>query len=602
VTSLGVASLEGQPGSQSRSSANTDLRRLQVMFWSMLIATTVVRAWFTRYEFDADSVSYLDIARSIAEGHCGAVVNAYWSPGYPILLSVFLWLFRPNAFWECPLAHFANVCIFVGTLASFQLFWKEAWMLHKNHAGQGNVPIPEAAFWILGYSMFAVATLNLAPVSRVGPDLLVAGFCCIAGWCVFRFRRAPGYMRALTLGMVLALGYYAKAPFFPIGLVIILSACAMRPASGRTVLLWGTALSAFLLACSPFAAALSIAQGRLTFGDSARLAHAFYIDGVQHYQHWQGGPAGAGIAIHPTRQLNDFPEVYEFAAKNMGTYPPWFDPIYWNAGITPHFRWKMQVKVLASNMLLELQLIVESCAALVCAVIILAFVCNHRRRWTTRFLNFWFLWLPGAAAFLMFALIHVEARFFGGWLIMLLTSAICASALPNEAGAERVAGYIAMAALVIAVASVVSQVSQEALGPEHAAARNPRNALIATFLLDHSLRPGDLVAVIGYANEAYWAHLARLTIVAEVPARITSHQSYPALDFWESGREQQQKALAIIEQTGAKAVIAGSQMSALGSAPSVLPQSWKKIDGTDACVYFFSDQPISAFNQVDKRN
>ena len=101
---------------------NIHIRRLQISCWIALIVIAIVKAWFTRYEIDPDAVSYLDLARAIAEGHLHTAVHAYWSPGYPPLLSPFLWLVRPNAYWECPLAHFVNVLVFVGALASFQLF------------------------------------------------------------------------------------------------------------------------------------------------------------------------------------------------------------------------------------------------------------------------------------------------------------------------------------------------------------------------------------------------------------------------------------------------------------------------------------------------
>ena len=161
----------------------------------------------------------------------------------------------------------------------------------------------EVAFWALGYSIFAVTILNIIPIGLVHPDLLVAVFCCLAGWAMLRFRRTPRMGRAVVLGLVLALGYYAKAPFFPIGFVFIACGCFEWPLSRRTILLGGTALVVFLLVSAPFIAALSRAKGRLTFGDSGRLNYAFFIDRVQHYGGWQGGPPGAGIPVHPTRKL-----------------------------------------------------------------------------------------------------------------------------------------------------------------------------------------------------------------------------------------------------------------------------------------------------------
>jgi hypothetical protein len=574
-----------------RGLIRSQARRLQIGCWIALIAIAIVRAWFTRYEFDGDAVSYLDIARAIAEGHPATAVSAYWSPGYPVLLSPFLWLFRPNAYWECPLAHFANVLILAGTLASFHLFWSEVRLWHKNYAGEYTSEIPEGAFWALGYSIFAIATLNLITVGLVHPDLLMAAFCCLAGWTVLRFRRKPGIGRALLLGLVLALGYYAKAPFFPMGIVFILCACIGWPVSRRTILLGVTALITFLLISAPFIAALSLTKGRLTFGDAARLAYAFYIDGVQHYQHWQGGPPGSGMPIHPTRKLNNYPAIYEFTAKDMGTYPPWFDPVYWNEGTTPHLNRKLQTKVFVTNLILEFQIIVDSAAGLVCAAIVLAMLASHHRRWTAGFRHLWFIWGPGTVALLMFALIHVEPRFLGGWLVMLFAGAVCACSLPAGDGTRRAVECIGLAALITAGAVLAVQTSQEVLGVDHAAGRSSRNPLIANFLLNSGLHTGDRVAVIGYGTEAYWAHLARLHVVAEIPAHITSDQTRPALDFWESGTEQQQKALSILEQTGADAVVAGSQLSLEGSVPSVVPAPWKKIDGTDACVYFFHANP-----------
>ena len=579
-------------GTQPDSITYIDTRRLQIGCWAALIAIAIVRAWFTRYEFGGDSVSYLDIGRAIAEGHPGAAVNAYWSPGYPVLLSPFLWVFRPNAFWECPLAHFVNVLIFAGTLASFQLFWSEVRVWHRNYSEHVGPAIPENAFWALGYSLFAIATLNVIPLGLVHPDLLVAAFCCLAGWAMLRFRRTPSMGRALLLGLMLALGYYAKAPFFPMGFVFVLCACFEWPLSRRTFLLGGTALAVFLLVSAPFIASLSRAKGRLTFGDSARLNYAFYIDGVQHFEHWQGGPPGTGMPIHPTHKLNDFPEVYEFAAvKNMGTYPPWFDPTYWYEGITPHFERKRQAKFFVANLILEFQIIVDSAAGLLCAAMILALLASDRRRLIKEFSQLWFLWVPGAVAFLMFALVHVEPRFLGGWLILLFVGAICVCSLPEDGSTLRAASCVGFAALITAAAALVSQASQEALKAEYAAGRNPGNTLIADYLSNNSLRPGAQVAVIGDGMYVYWAHLARLHVVAEIPANTGLFQVHPAHDFWESGPEQQEHSLGILAKTGAEAVIAFPQGLVEGSEPSIVPAPWKKIDGTDAYVYFFRANP-----------
>lgn len=566
--------------------AGTRVRRLQIGCWLGLIAIAVVRAWFTRYELTPDSMSYLDIARAVAEGHPHAALNAYWSPGYPVLISPFLRLFRPNAYWEFPLVHAVNLLIFVGTLASFQLFWREASQWHRNYAEGQAAEISEDAFWALGYAVFGIAILNIITVGVVGPDLMTSAFVFLAGWSALLFRRTPGFGRALLLGIVLALGYYAKAPFFPMAAIFVVCAFWQWPLRPRLFLLAGTAAVTFLLVCGPLVIALSRANNRLTFGDSARMSQAFYVNGVQYYRHWQGGPPGSGTPIHPTRMLNEFPRIYEFAAKDMGTYPPWYVPTYWYAGILPHPDLRRQAALFIRNLALEFQIIMESGTALVLIVILLALLTGFRKRWIQGLSQLWFVWVSGAVALLMFALIHVERRFLGGWLVMLFAGAVCACRLPSDVGTRRAVRCIGAAMLIAAAAAVLLQASREAIGIDHAYGRSSQEASIAAGLLRNGLSPGDPIALIDDGTGAYWAHLARLHVIAEIPAGNGGHLS--ALDFWESGPEVQQRALGILERTGAKAVIAGSPEDFLGAeAPSILPPPWKRIDGTGSYIYFF---------------
>jgi hypothetical protein len=573
------------------SIASVEVRRLHIGCWFALILIAIARAWFTRYQLEADAMSYLDVARAVAGGHPGAAIHAYWSPGYPVLLSLFFRALHPNAYWEFPLVHFVNLLIFIAGLACFRLFWGEALRWHRQSADRPDSEISEDVFWALGYAAFGITTLNVITLALVGPDLLVSVFCCLAGWSMLRFRRSPSVGRSVLLGLVLAVGYYVKAPFFPMAFIFLLCASLWRPVSRRVVLLTGIALIVFLLVSAPLIAALSRATGRFTFGDSARVNQAFYIDGVQMFRHWQGGPPGSGMPLHPTHKLNEFPEVYEFAASNMGTYPPWFDPTYWNAGIRPHLILKREVVVFVRNVALEFQIIMESGAELVCVLVILALLCNYNRRWLEGLRRLWFVWVPGVIALIMFALVHVEPRFLGGWLVMLFAGGVTACALPAGAGVRRAVWCIGVGALVTAGAALVLQSSREAIGSDHAAGRSPEDALIAVAVLHSGLHAGDPVALIGDGTGSYWAHLAQLHIVAEVPASSASRPTHPALDFWESGPELQQKVLRILEGTGARAVIAGANPSIVDAVPSSVSGSWRRIGGTRVYIYFFPEKP-----------
>jgi hypothetical protein len=201
------------------------------------------------------------------------------------------------------------------------------------------------------------------------------------------------------------------------------------------------------------------------------------------------------------------------------------------------------------------------------------------------------MWVPGAVALLLFAFIHVEPRYFGGWLILLFAGAICACALSADSRMRWTVGCIGLAVLITAGAALTLQASREAIGIDYAAGRTPVNPSIAVFLLNNGLNQQDAVAVIGDGASAYWAHLARLHVVAEIPAAFWVPEAHPAIDFWESGLDQQARALGILERTGVKAVIAYPQGDNTVPMPSIVPPPWKKIDGTGAYVYFFHTSP-----------
>src|SRR5580700_7243040 len=107
----------------------------------------------------------------------------------------------------------------------------------------------------------------------------------------------------------------------------------------------GLSLSAllFVAVSSPFSTALSGKKGRLTFGHSGRLAYVSMVSPGSPHVHWQGEPAGGGIPQHTTRQLLGA-SVSLFATPVGGTYPPWYDPSYWNEGMQASFRVRSQIR------------------------------------------------------------------------------------------------------------------------------------------------------------------------------------------------------------------------------------------------------------------
>ena len=89
----------------------------------------------------------------------------------------------------------------------------------------------------------------------------------------------------------------------------------------------------FLGLSSPLILILSRSKGRWTLGGGGELVYAWFVNGTPVFYNWQGEAPNVGVPKHPTRKLFDRPAVYEYAAPIRGTYPPWYDPAYWNAGL-----------------------------------------------------------------------------------------------------------------------------------------------------------------------------------------------------------------------------------------------------------------------------
>jgi hypothetical protein len=101
-------------------------------------------------------------------------------------------------------------------------------------------------------------------------------------------------------------------------------------------------------------------------------------------------------------------------------------------------------------------------------------------------------------------------------------------------------------------------------------------------LMRMGLRPGESVGAIGFDNDAHWAYLARLNIVAEINTDETCL-------FWSESPAVQTEVLGKFAQAGASVVVAntgGGIRSTSRSVPRNLGEcshpglGWRKIEGS----------------------
>jgi 4-amino-4-deoxy-L-arabinose transferase-like glycosyltransferase len=87
---------------------------------------------------------------------------------------------------------------------------------------EGQIGLPEWAWLGIGYALFAFASLSLIEIWAVTPDMLMAALVFLAAHLVVRILcGSNSYWMYLLLGIVLGLGYLAKAIMLPISLVFL---------------------------------------------------------------------------------------------------------------------------------------------------------------------------------------------------------------------------------------------------------------------------------------------------------------------------------------------------------------------------------------------
>ncbi len=135
------------------------------LFWCVALVLGLLNVWARRNEVSPDSISYIEIAWATARSGLHQVVNAYWSPLYPLLLSLVFRYLHPQVQWEFTAAHLLNFAVYLASLASFEMFLKEL-ILQRQTARESpekSLPVPPRAVWIWGYVFFLWASYFFAP-------------------------------------------------------------------------------------------------------------------------------------------------------------------------------------------------------------------------------------------------------------------------------------------------------------------------------------------------------------------------------------------------------------------------------------------------------
>ena len=180
--------------------------RLRLFFWCLAMVLGALQVWAHRNAVNPDSISYLEMAEAAAQGRWHALVNGYWSPLYPLLLSASFRLFHPGICWEFTFAHMMNLAFWLGDLFCFEIFLEELLAARRTESGRdkGGEPAPGRMVWIWGYLLFLWSSQFWLSLASVNPDILVAGLVYLATALLLRVYHGKGtWFLFVGLGVVL---------------------------------------------------------------------------------------------------------------------------------------------------------------------------------------------------------------------------------------------------------------------------------------------------------------------------------------------------------------------------------------------------------------
>lgn len=488
----------------------------RLWFWLLAIALGVLQTVAQRHHVGPDGTPYIEIAQRVASGDGRALANGYWSPLYPLLLGSLFRVFHPSLYWESTAVHLLNFAIYLAALFCFEIFFGELLVARAfaGESGGGLAKVSRRAVWSWGYLLFLWGSWFWSSPAEVTPDLCVVCGVFLATAGLLRIiRGAAGWGTFAALGAVLGAGYWAKAAMFPLAFVFLLSAYLLARGRSGAAKRVGVAAAVFLTVAAPFLVALSETKGRVTFGDSGRLNYAWYANRVPKVPRWQGQSGTNGVPVHPIRRISSYWPLYEFGSPVAGSFPPWYDPSYWYEGLRSHFDATGQL--VASYRAASGYLRIWSRDGTLYFVALAIFLLRRRQQDQVESRpSFFLVWLPSIAALVLYGLVHVEPRFVGGFGLVLLAAAFSAVSpeYQPERRAARLAGWLMIAAPALAIGWNAFADAKTVVAPAPF-----EQWRVAEALYRAGISPGTRVGVIGMGLDAYWAHLAGVRIIAEIP-------------------------------------------------------------------------------------
>ncbi len=569
---------------------------------------TVLSTPFDVYQIDGDAVGYMDISDYILGRHWSLVVNGYWHPLYPAVLALGQRLFHTTRATELSAFYWMSDAIFLLEILSMVAFVGGLCRVRARLAGgASNFLLGTPALQFFGLGLLVIAAQRELSPGKIRPDALLQALLLLGVAGMARYLATDRLRYAALMGASLGLAYLTKsfALAFMLSCVLILvvsGSLLLRHSLRRIAISTVVVLLCFGVIAGPYIAALSKQHHRLDMGDSGALNYAWFIGNTEkmHLEPWMKDSFGTSAVhlAHPEKQLLADPPVYSFRDHPGGTYPPWFDPAYFNEGVVPHAGLMQGVPHMARNVVLALRYVFDHLEGWIVLTMFAACGVPLLRRSRERKFALPFV-ATGLAVWGIYGLVNVEQRYVTVGYLMFMLPLFASLQGAGRAGErdDETGGMPRSGAMTGLAAAVVMTMALLAAG------ESVRLLLIARRMQSIAKAPGgwynadvfsagEALRHIGLQNNAaigcigrsaclidtYTSRLAGVHITSEIYMPEEPVQNFIARE----GAPKMQIAADVMRREGAEVILGSFDLS----SPMPVPSEWHRLGGSS---FFYLD-------------
>lgn len=567
------------------------IRKVLWIYLLLLVPLAWFSARYDAYAIDGDAVAYMDLADLIRGHNLHAAVNGYWHPLYPALLAAAQTVFQTNRWNELGAYYVLNVLIFFLEVGSILLLVHGLVRLRRRLAPAMESLFSGDLLALFSLSLLVIATTRELSLGKVRTDSLLQALILSGVGLLLEELAAEGnaaFVYAGLMGLTLGFAYLTKSFAFLLALLctaalVSFSVLVCKRRIPTALAQSAVALVAFGVVAGPYVAALSHQHQRFDFGDSGSLNYVWYVSGTEkmHLQQRMADSFGSAIVElkHPEQELMRTPGVYSYTQMQHGTYPPWFDPTYWNDHITAKFSLSRLVARDERNVVLIFRYLLNHPEPLL-LLLVLLLTCG-RINWLGRYA--WPAAGLGVLIWGIYSLVNVEERYVtaGYLLILIALFAAFKKREPYDSALKLVPSAIMLLFALLPLGAMTRQAAENrrqlSIIGQVPAWRDAQIFGAAEGLRTMGLRPGDSIACIGTiacVNDFYWARVAGVRIVDEIYAPEPKHLAIQ-LDTMPN----RQQAYDALRSQGAKVIVGAFDPGEMNNAHPAT-EGWQRLGET----------------------